>query len=426
MCLQIIRDPYQVTCCGNSFCRVCIERIKTDNKHCPTCNEENITIFPDKRLQRSLYDFEVYCTHKDKGCNWTGELRQLENHLNENPQLDRELEGCLFTRVDCKFKSVGCEVKTARGDVPDHLKDHSENHLKLLQSSKSPLSAAFLEAQEQIGKLSQHVLGVNRTVSELKEKHERELSQLNRTTELKQKQVVEIEAQHRQQLSTMEQQLAKTMNQHRQQLSVTTEQYEQQLTSLNATLRRITEEYERLQEQVRTQPFPPSSSQASVGQTPALGIGTPTPPFTFTMTDFDVCKKDEIEWFSPPFYTHHHGYKMCLAVYSNGWRNSKWHGTDVSVFIYLKRGEFDDDLKWPFRGDVEVSLIDQDEKRHYSLTIQFIDDTPDVNAGRVTEGSIDGGCMGLVNFISHNDLQPNYLKNNCLMFQITSVIIKFN
>ena len=423
MCLQIIREPYQVTCCGYSFCRVCIERIKTDNKHCPTCNEENITIFPDKRLQRSLYDFEVYCTHKDKGCNWTGELRQLENHLNENPQLDRELEGCLFTRVDCKFKSVGCGVKTARGNVPVHLKDHSDNHLKLLQNSKSPLSAAFLEAQEQNGKLSQHVLGVNRTVSELKEKHERELSQLNRTTELKQKQVVEIEAQHRQQLSTMEQQLAKMMDQHRQQLSVTTEQYEQQLTRVNATLRRITEEYERLQEQVRTQHLPPTSSQASVGQTPVLGIGTPTPPVTFTMTNFDVRKKDDIEWYSPPFYTHHRGYKMCLSVYSNGMPNTEWHGTCVSVSIHLKRGEFDDDLKWPFRGDIEVSLIDQDEKRHYSNTIPFTDDVPDYAAGRVTGGNRAKSGRGFGEFISHNDLQPNYLKNNCLMFQITSVCI---
>ena len=409
MCLQIIRDPYQVTCCGNSFCRVCIERIKTDNKHCPTCNEENITVFPDKRLQRSLYDFEVYCTHKDKGCNWTGELRQLENHLNENPQLDRELEGCLFTRVDCKFKSVGCGVKTARGDVPAHLKDHSENHLKLLQSSKSPLSVAFLEAQEQIGKLSQHVLGVNRTVSELKEKHERELSQLNRTTELKQKQVVEIEAQHRQQLSTMEQQLAKTMDQHRQQLSVTTE-----LSRVNAI---ITEDYKRLQEQVRTQPLPPTASQASVGQTPVLGIGTPTPPVTFTMTNFDVRKKDDIRWYSPSFYTHHHGYKMCLAVDSNGNPNTKRHGTHVSVSIRLKRGEFDDDLKWPFRGDIEVRLIDQDEKKHHSITIPFNDDTPDNSAGRVTEGNMASG-WGIF-----GDLQPNYRKNNCLMFQITSVII---
>ena len=361
---------------------MCIERIKTDNKHCPTCNEENITIFPDKRLQRSLYDYEVYCTHKDKGCNWTGELRQLENHLNENPQLDRELEGCLFTRVDCKFKSVGCGVKTVRGDVPDHLKVHSDNHLKLLQSSKSPLSAAFLQAQVQNAKLSQHVLGVNRTVSELKEKHERELSQLNRTAELKQKEV----------------------------------------ESLNATLRRITEEYERLQEQVRTQPFPPTSSQASVRQTPVLGIGTPTPPVTFTMTNFDVRKKDDIEWFSPPFYTHHRGYKMCLSVDSNGRPNTEWHGTHVSVHICLKRGEFDDDLKWPFRGDIEVRLIDQDEKRHYSLTIPYIDDTSDVNAGRVTKGNMARG-RGFGDFIPHNDLQPNYLKNNCLMFQITSVII---
>ena len=79
------------------------------------------------------------------------------------------------------------------------------------------------------------------------------------------------------------------------------------------------------------------------------------------------------------------------------------------MYIHLKRGEFDDDLKWPFRGDIEVRLIDQDKKRHYSLTIQFTDDMADDIAGRVTEGNRAKSGWGFGEFISHNDLQPNYL-----------------
>ena len=31
----------------------------------------------------------------------------------------------------------------------------------------------------------------------------------------------------------------------------------------------------------------------------------------------------------------------------------------VSVRMYLMRGEFDDHLKWPFRADVTIELLDQ-------------------------------------------------------------------
>ncbi len=40
VCLQIIREPHQVTCCGKKFCKACIEHIKVTKKPCPTCNEE--------------------------------------------------------------------------------------------------------------------------------------------------------------------------------------------------------------------------------------------------------------------------------------------------------------------------------------------------------------------------------------------------
>ena len=100
VCLQIIRDPYQVTCCGYSFCRLCIERIKADNKPCPTCNENGFSDFPNKGLKRSLYAFKVRCSHQKDGCEWTGELGQLDVHLNKDPPPEKQLDGCQFTEID--------------------------------------------------------------------------------------------------------------------------------------------------------------------------------------------------------------------------------------------------------------------------------------------------------------------------------------
>jgi len=45
---------------------------------------------------------------------------------------------------------------------------------------------------------------------------------------------------------------------------------------------------------------------------------TGTLPFQFTMTEFERHKRDNDRWFSPPFYTHTHGYRMCVEVNANG------------------------------------------------------------------------------------------------------------
>ncbi len=95
VCLQIIREPHQVTCCGNKFCKACIEHIKVTKKSCPTCKEK-FSSFPDKGLKRSLYSLKVRCSYQKDGCEWTGELRQLDEHLNKDPLPYKQLDGCQF------------------------------------------------------------------------------------------------------------------------------------------------------------------------------------------------------------------------------------------------------------------------------------------------------------------------------------------
>ena len=101
ICLLVLREPFQVTCCGYSFCRPCIERILSDKKTCPTCNVANFSNFPNKGLHRSLCSFRVRCVHHKCGCEWTGELRELDEHLNLNPEAGKQLIGCKFVAVTC-------------------------------------------------------------------------------------------------------------------------------------------------------------------------------------------------------------------------------------------------------------------------------------------------------------------------------------
>ena len=103
VCLLVLREPHQVTCCGYSFCATCVKRVQEDKKPCPTCNEADFNVFFNKGLKRSLYEFRVYCCQRAEGCDWVGELGELDRHLNLQPPPEKLLVGCQFSEVDCTY-----------------------------------------------------------------------------------------------------------------------------------------------------------------------------------------------------------------------------------------------------------------------------------------------------------------------------------
>ena len=100
VCLLVLREPHQATCCGYSFCRTCIQRVQSTQKACPACNEA-FTTFPNKGLKRTLYSLKVYCSQRMLGCVWERELGELDRHLNLQPPPEKLLEGCQFSEVEC-------------------------------------------------------------------------------------------------------------------------------------------------------------------------------------------------------------------------------------------------------------------------------------------------------------------------------------
>ena len=82
VCLLTLRDPHVISCCGNEFCQACIERVKRDGKPCPLCNEQNFTTLLHKKLVREVNALVIHCPQKELGCEWEGELGQVQRHLN--------------------------------------------------------------------------------------------------------------------------------------------------------------------------------------------------------------------------------------------------------------------------------------------------------------------------------------------------------
>lgn len=147
MCLLVLREPYQATCCGYSFCRVCIKRIQTNNISCPCCKAEQFDHFPNKGLQRSLYDFKVYCSNKSQGCQWTGELGQLQHHLNLSATEKNQVEGCKYAQIQCLF----CSKLFERSTIQSHQSD---------QCSQRPFSCEFARIFTHITTVSSITIGL--------------------------------------------------------------------------------------------------------------------------------------------------------------------------------------------------------------------------------------------------------------------------
>ena len=460
ICLLVLRKPFQATCCGYSFCRTCIERIQTHQKACPTCNEGSFSAFPNKGLQRSLYtSFCVRCVHQKRGCQWTGELGELDGHLNLNPELGGQLVGCAFaavacthcreyfqhchvhahekescpqrpfscdyckdycsryedvvnnhwpvckcypvpcpnecglsserqnvethvntvcplTVVKCDFYYAGCEVQLVRKDMPTHLAESLATHISLLTHT--------LAGKGGQDNLLQHL---------------------------------SLLALHNQQLTQLTIQLKESLEESQRKI----QDLEKEKQTSEHEIETVKEDMEQKVANLRRQRDEDRASLVTLQQ--YVGM---LPPVKITTTNYKKMKSNSKEWYSPPFYTHPQGYKMCLRVDVNG--NGRGEGTHVSVFAHLMRGEFDDHLKWPFQGHVVFQLCNQlEDKKHCGHTINFSQTSDPKTISRVTSGERARDGFGTRTLIAHNDLNFNsankcqYLKNDCLHFLVIAV-----
>jgi hypothetical protein len=104
----------------------------------------------------------------------------------------------------------------------------------------------------------------------------------------------------------------------------------QQVIQLSAKVATLDAKCRELENEVKELRLKPSDSQISVRKPQSIAgptfkqpdtydTGTYKPTgATFTMTNFEEYKRDSDIWFSPHFYTHPNGYKMCLGVVANG------------------------------------------------------------------------------------------------------------
>ncbi|XP_067406904.1 TNF receptor-associated factor 1-like isoform X2 [Emydura macquarii macquarii] len=117
---------------------------------------------------------------------------------------------------------------------------------------------------------------------------------------------------------------------------------------------------------------------------------------------------------SPSFYTSRYGYRLCLKLYFNG--DGTGAGTHISLFLVVMRGEYDFQLKWPFRHKVTFTLLDQIGERHVSASFR----PPDSSSSFQRPVSETNVASGLPEFFPLRQLQApeaTYIHEDTLALQ---------
>ena len=122
--------------------------------------------------------------------------------------------------------------------------------------------------------------------------------------------------------------------------------------------------------------------------------------------------------YSPPFYTHQNGFKMCGRIYLNG--DGSGRNNHVSLFLVIMRGEYDSLLRWPFIQKVTFILMDQsDNQNRENLIDGFI---PDPNSSSfkkpTSDMNIASGIPLFFPLIKLNSNEYEYVKDDCLFIKI--------
>ena len=405
VCLQILKEPCLISChCGHKFCRECIEAVQRDNKPCPRCNFHNFTFMRDHGFERSLKELEVWCSHKKEGCKWKGKLGKLEEHLNQDPSPENKQNGC-------KFKAVECVHKCGESFQRRHIATHQNEQCK-----KRPYSCKYCR-------------DYTSTFEDVTEIHYPQCGKYpvacpnNCDVSKMERQDLESHVKDKCPLALVdcpfhyagcETQLPrKDMPEHMKE-TVT------HLTLLATTNQKLMKENMELQRMVQAMDADIRALKEDLQQ----HMNTSGWPLEFRIK----CTEEAV--YSPAFYTHTHGYQMCVRVNPNGCGDGA--GTHVSVFTFMMRGPFDDHLKWPFRGGITIQLVNHAGDHDYvEQTIPYNDVTSDRAAGRVTGSERATNARGIPQVLAHSHLGYNaakktqYLKDNHLIVRVVKVILMY-
>ena len=399
VCLLILREPYQVTCCGKSYCKACIECVIRAGKPCPCCLQDINNHFPNKGLQQPLYGFKVHCTHAERGCEWIGELGQLCAHLNTDPvSRDKQLTGCNFTQVQCIHCSESFQrnqlsvhqnsICERRPFVCEYCNEYESTYFDVVHKHQPICGHQPIECTYKCGlKIPRRFLKTHLNQKCPLARIDCEFKHAGCEVRLSRKDMPV----HLEQSTHLH--LRIVSEYYQQQLKDVTTQFQQSLSVLEGKVERLQAEKDGLELELKEAKCIRVSDEMQVL------------PVTFTIDKYFQRKIHSQTWISDHFYTSERGYALYLRVLPAGSGPLATIAEYMSVHIHTMKGEFDTYLQWPLRRRMTIQLLSHDSEQHHSRTL-------------LVELSKESSA-GIWDFAYTVMLESRYLKNNSVRIRVS-------
>ncbi len=425
ICLCVARDPQQHGGggCGKIFCGSCIENHKKGNSKCPNCRTDCVT-FKDVRSkqilitytyrniivyictgERDIQSLKIKCANQQDGCQWNSELRALEDHL----------KTCEYTMMPCPNECTYIEAKTKKEKNFTILHKNLSSHLE--ECPRRDYTCPHCEETGEYEDITEeHFEYCPKVEIKCPNAPDCQIT-LPRADMPKHTDMCPYE-----EVSCIYKGFGCKETTKRKDIK---EHENDDKVHLQITMKTVLKQQREIAElKTQVQAIQNSGTQQSLQ---ASTTKQHMLRLTCKLTKFAEKKEKNMEFESNSFYTHPNGYKMILSVDGNGY--NKYKGTHVSVWVYLMRGEYDDQLEFPFKGTITFELLNQlEDNNHHSDSYSY-GGTEDSKRVMHREQSEVGS--GVPAFIPHKDLDYNnskncqYLKDDCLIFRVSVSILSY-
>ena len=444
VCLQILKEPCIVSCCGHKFCRECIEPVVEAGKDCPLCNQPGFSFMREQSLDRALLDFDVFCSAQGDGCEWTGKLRKLEHHLNRSYSPENQLSGCQFVEVECVYPQCGvflqrrhiaahqteqcmkrpytCEYCQVFVSVYDDIKD---NHYKVcgLYPVTCPNLCSNLHIKRQ--GLQQHLRDeCPLTVIQCPFHYTGCLVTATRHEMFEHSQDI---ATHFMLLSTFTLQLAhenrelRSRIEHIEKESVRDRDNMLERISKLSTACCISNHHIKHREMMDAQDvsshfFAESMNKISrqvilkITEMEIRSMYFALLPYEFKIENFLNYKQGPVEY-SPIYYSHPFGYKFRIKVFRTEYLKVLSLDAFTSIYVELLPGPYDYGLCWPFKGSLTIAIVNQlSDSHHFEKMVRF-SDKPYQKGKKLRPESGSNIIWGYKPFIYHKEMRYEHCKD---------------
>ena len=415
ICTFVALQPQQTSCCGNIFCKNCLELLKYKYKKftCPICRCNPLDFFNDRRVEREINALEIYCPNNKEEiiplrdeeslsknnngtCQWKGTLKEIESHL----------QVCPYQIVPCTNK---CGDQILRQKLQCHLTKECQKRVVKCQYCQEN-GAYEVICKSHIGTCPGYLVtcsndGCNETMKRHFMKNHRDICPKQliscRYSDIGCEILMKREDQSKHDEYYMKIHLDTAVDVVRD-FGIKIE-----------TIQQENDAYKLLTLQLETK-------LASITVSPKYGGLHQVLKFPF------IREHNNFVRMSPGFYSSPGGYKMSLHVHPKGSDTGK--DTHISCFMYLMPGEYDDILEWPFRGEITIELLNQLQDSNHQRNVLKVNESTGRRFSKRVVGKEYGQGYGFPTFIPHTELfrkssqMCQYFKDDTLYFRVSVMV----